>query len=52
MELKFDHIIHYINQLNQFEFPGKLLKLHNGGKHHQFVRITSYLILMVIILNC
>ena len=30
MELKFDHIIHYINQLNQFEFPGKLLKLHNG----------------------
>lgn len=36
MELKFDHIIHYINQLNQFEFPGKLLKLHNGGKHHQF----------------
>lgn len=36
MELKFDHIIHYIDQLNQFEFPGKLLKLHNGGKHHQF----------------
>lgn len=52
MELKFDHIIHYINQLNQFEFPGKLLKLHNGGKHHQFGTYNQLFILMVIILNC
>lgn len=36
MNLKFDHIIHYIDQLNQFQFPGKLLQLHNGGKHHYF----------------
>ena len=36
MELKFDHIIHYIDQLERFQFPGKLLKLHSGGKHHKF----------------
>ncbi|MBU5272336.1 VOC family protein [Staphylococcus caprae] len=36
MELIFDHIIHYIDQLERFQFPGKLLKLHSGGKHHKF----------------
>mgnify|MGYP007016915496 CR=1 FL=1 len=25
MDLKFDHIIHYIDQLEQFKFPGDCL---------------------------
>ncbi|MBL3399355.1 MULTISPECIES: VOC family protein [Staphylococcus] len=36
MDLKFDHIIHYIDQLEQFKFPGNLITLHSGGKHNKF----------------
>ena len=36
MDLKFDHIIHYIDQLEQFKFPGEVVKLNSGGKHHKF----------------
>lgn len=31
MDLKFDHIIHYIDQLEQFKFPGEVVKLNSGG---------------------
>ncbi len=31
MILKFDHIIHYIDQLDRFSFPGDVIKLHSGG---------------------
>lgn len=36
MVLKFDHIIHYIDQLNHFNFPGDVIKLHSGGHHNKF----------------
>lgn len=36
MELRFDHIIHYVDQLNNFKYPGNILKLSAGGKHHKF----------------
>lgn len=32
-ELKLDHIIHYIQQLDDFKFPGHILKLNPGGQH-------------------
>lgn len=35
MELKFDHIIHYMDYLEQFSFPGNILKIVTGGKHQQ-----------------
>ncbi|HDF6410887.1 TPA: VOC family protein [Staphylococcus aureus] len=36
MILKFDHIIHYIDQLDRFSFPGDVIKLHSGGYHHKY----------------
>ena len=36
MKLKFDHMIHYVDQLKGFKYPGELLKIHSGGKHHQY----------------
>lgn len=35
-DLKFDHIIHYIDHLNQFKYPGDILKINAGGKHHKY----------------
>ncbi|MEJ7343666.1 VOC family protein, partial [Staphylococcus epidermidis] len=34
--LNFDHLIHYVDHLNQFHYPGQLLKLEPGGKHHRY----------------
>ena len=34
MNLKLDHIIHYLHQLVSFKFPGEILELQNGGRHH------------------
>ena len=34
LNLKLDHIIHYIHQLESFKFPGEILELQNGGRHH------------------
>lgn len=34
-ELKLDHIIHYIQQLNDFKYPGHILKLNQGGQHER-----------------
>lgn len=36
MELRFDHIIHYVDNLKNFKYPGEILKLSSGGKHHKF----------------
>ncbi|WEN70006.1 VOC family protein [Staphylococcus sp. NRL 16/872] len=36
MELRFDHIIHYVDQLNNFKYPGNILQLSAGGKHQKF----------------
>lgn len=36
MILKFDHIIHYIDQLDRFSFPRDVIKLHSGGYHHKY----------------
>lgn len=36
MTLKFDHIIHYVDQLEHFNFPGDILKLKSGGNHHKY----------------
>ncbi|ARJ50418.1 VOC family protein [Staphylococcus lutrae] len=33
LDIEFDHVIHYIDGLNQFEFPGKYLEIQNGGQH-------------------
>ncbi|MBI5974636.1 VOC family protein [Staphylococcus canis] len=35
IEIQFDHIIHYIDNLKRFEFPGQYLKIHNGGRHEK-----------------
>ena len=35
MKLKFDHMIHYVDQLKGFKYPGELLKFIRG-KHHQY----------------
>ncbi|TDM14140.1 VOC family protein [Macrococcus bovicus] len=35
MKLQWDHIIHYIDGLDSFEFPDELLDLHKGGRHEQ-----------------
>ncbi|MBM0867306.1 glyoxalase-like protein [Staphylococcus auricularis] len=35
LPLKLDHIIHYVQKLPDFKFPGNLLKIHPGGKHEQ-----------------
>lgn len=34
LNLKLDHIIHYLHQLESFKFPGEILELQNGGRHH------------------
>lgn len=36
MELRFDHIIHYVDNLKNFKYPGEILKISSGGKHHKF----------------
>ena len=36
MELRFDHIIHYVDNLKNFKYPGEILKINSGGKHHKF----------------
>lgn len=36
MNLKLDHIVHYINNLTEFKYPGELLTLHTGGRHEHF----------------
>lgn len=33
IDIEFDHVIHYIDGLNQFEFPGKYLEIQSGGQH-------------------
>lgn len=33
LNLKFNHIIHYVNQLKSFQFPGRVLTIQPGGKH-------------------
>ena len=35
-EVEIDHMIHYVDQLKGFKYPGELLKIHSGGKHHQY----------------
>ncbi len=35
MILKFDHIIHYIDQLDRFSFPGDVTR-DSGGYHHKY----------------
>lgn len=32
-DLKLDHIVHYVQQLDNFKFPGHLFTLYQGGKH-------------------
>ncbi|GGB73550.1 VOC family protein [Staphylococcus nepalensis] len=32
-DLKLDHIVHYVQQLDNFKFPGHIFTLHQGGKH-------------------
>lgn len=34
-DLKLDHIVHYVQQLDNFKFPGHLFTLYQGGKHDQ-----------------
>lgn len=36
MELRYDHIIHYVDNLKNFKYPGEILKISSGGKHHKF----------------
>ena len=31
LNLKLDHIIHYLHQLESFKFPGEILELQSGG---------------------
>lgn len=35
VDIKFDHIIHYIDGLTHFEFPGQYLNIQNGGRHEK-----------------
>lgn len=35
IDIKFDHIIHYIDGISHFEFPGQYLQIQNGGRHDQ-----------------
>lgn len=35
LNLKLDHMIHYINQLQTFKYPGELLRIYDGGKHEK-----------------
>lgn len=35
MELQFDHIIHYIQNIESLNFPGNKLKIIDGGKHER-----------------
>lgn len=35
MTLKLDHMIHYVQRLKDFNFPGDVLKIHSGGKHER-----------------
>ena len=30
MPLKLDHMIHYVQRLKDFNFPGDVLKIHSG----------------------
>ena len=41
-ELKLDHIIHYIQQLNDFKYPGHILKLNQGGQQHLIIQYKYY----------
>lgn len=34
-DLKLDHIIHYVQNLNDFNYPGHLFKLYQGGQHEK-----------------
>lgn len=36
VQLKFDHIIHYINHIDEFEYPGEVMKLSPGGLHNRY----------------
>ncbi|QLK86633.1 VOC family protein [Staphylococcus sp. 17KM0847] len=33
IDIEFDHIIHYVDDLERFEFPGQYLEIHKGGRH-------------------
>ncbi|UXR78002.1 MULTISPECIES: VOC family protein [unclassified Staphylococcus] len=33
VDIEFDHMIHYIDGLEHFEFPGKYLEIQKGGRH-------------------
>ncbi|MCS4486009.1 VOC family protein [Staphylococcus americanisciuri] len=33
VDIEFDHMIHYIDGLQHFEFPGKYLEIQKGGRH-------------------
>ena len=35
LNLKLDHMLHYINQLQTFKYPGELLRIYDGGKHEK-----------------
>lgn len=34
--LKFDHIIHYIKHIDEFQYPGEVLKVVPGGLHNRY----------------
>ena len=34
--LKFDHIIHYIKHIDEFQYPGEILKVVSGGLHNRY----------------
>ncbi|GEP84569.1 glyoxalase-like domain protein [Staphylococcus piscifermentans] len=34
--LKFDHIIHYIKHIDEFQYPGEILKVVPGGLHNRY----------------
>lgn len=36
VQLKFDHIIHYIKHIDEFEYPGEVMKLSPGGLHNRY----------------
>lgn len=45
MDLKFDHIIHYVADMSRFDFPGRVLHTREGGKHTVFgtENVLSYI---------
>ncbi|MGV3066538.1 VOC family protein, partial [Staphylococcus simulans] len=36
VQLKFDHIIHYIKNIDEFEYPGEVIKLSPGALHKRY----------------